>query len=457
MRAPEHKGCRLLVALALLTAIAGHARGIVRRRRGFGDGGQEYGYVDVRDGAHMFYWLYYVNGGDTPADKPLVLWLQGGPGASSTSFGNFEEIGPLDSNLNARNATWVKYVNVMFVDNPVGTGFSYVDSTSKLTTNNKQIASDLVELTRGFLKRHPQFRNIPVYVFSESYGGKMAAEFALNLFKEKKAGTIDVNIQGVALGDAWISPVDTVLSWANYLLQTGMVDRRGHRAVQVAANKSSAAAAVGKWREATRRWEAVEGDVLAATRHADFYNILMPVEAREEEPKAKSATTDFLFRVMSERIAPDERLDALMNMRVKPALGVVPERVRFRTTSAQVFNALYADFMKPVTHIVERLLSETDLKVVVFNGQLDLIVSTPGTLAWAERLKWRMGEYWVTKAPRRALAVDGILEGFVKSAGKFSFYWINRAGHMVPADNPAASIEMLRQVTEFDKREITTE
>lgn len=54
---------------------------------------------------------------------------------------------------------------------------------------------------------------------------------------------------------------------------------------------------------------------------------------------------------MSERIAPDERLDALMNMRVKPALGVVPERVRFRTTSAQVFNALYADFMKPVTHI----------------------------------------------------------------------------------------------------------
>ncbi|KAK3930482.1 Retinoid-inducible serine carboxypeptidase [Frankliniella fusca] len=588
----------LLAAVAILAVLAGHARGIVRRRRGFGDGGQEFGYVDVREGAHMFYWLYYFNGGDSPADRPLVLWLQGGPGASSTSFGNFEEIGPLDSNLNARNSTWVKYVNVMFVDNPVGTGFSYVDSSSKLTTNNKQIASDLVELMRGFLKRHPQFRTIPVYVFSESYGGKMAAEFALNLFKEKKAGTIDVNIQGVALGDAWISPVDTVLSWANYLLQTvsmpsqspsrdrfrcrhsslclsrsqedftegcenavslaleesaddecrqqtrsaedvavrdgmvdtegykavdrvaqqtqramlrgqhaqatllwsqteltisrvtqgvsfynildrmptkaharadnstvqaprgarpdrrsplplpsaqGMVDRRGHRAVQAAANKSSSAAAAGKWREATRRWEAIEGDVLAATKHADFYNILMPVEAREEEPKAKSATTDFLFRVMSERIAPDERLDALMNSRVKPALGVVPERVRFRTTSAQVFNALYADFMKPVTHIVERLLSETDLKVVVFNGQLDLIVSTPGTLAWAERLKWRSGEYWVTKAPRRALAVDGILEGFVKSAGKFSFYWINRAGHMVPADNPAGSIEMLRQ------------
>lgn len=96
----------------------------------------------------------------------------------------------------------------------------------------------------------------------------------------------------------------------------------------------------------------------------------------------------------------------------------------------------YSDELALAVAAVERLLSETDLKVVVFNGQLDLIVSTPGTLAWAERLKWRMGEYWVTKAPRRALAVDGILEGFVKSAGKFSFYWINRAGHMV-SDDPS--------------------
>lgn len=55
----------------------------------------------------MFYWLYYVEGGDGPAEKPLVIWLQGGPGASSTSFGNFEEIGPIDSDLKKRNSTWV--------------------------------------------------------------------------------------------------------------------------------------------------------------------------------------------------------------------------------------------------------------------------------------------------------------------------------------------------------------
>ena len=60
---------------------------------------------------------------------------------------------------------------------------------------------------------------------------------------------------------------------------------------------------------------------------------------------------EFLFRVMLERIAPDERLDELMNTRVKPALEVIPPRVEFHTTSPQVFAALYSDFMKPVTSI----------------------------------------------------------------------------------------------------------
>lgn len=63
--------------------------------------------MDVREGAHMFFWLYYVNGGQEPAGKPLVMWLQGGPGASSSSFGNFEEMGPLDLKLIKREKSWV--------------------------------------------------------------------------------------------------------------------------------------------------------------------------------------------------------------------------------------------------------------------------------------------------------------------------------------------------------------
>lgn len=72
-----------------------------------GSARQTWGYVTVRPGAHMFWWLYYTTATEQYAKRPLVLWLQGGPGASSTGFGNFAEIGPLDIYQNPRNSSWV--------------------------------------------------------------------------------------------------------------------------------------------------------------------------------------------------------------------------------------------------------------------------------------------------------------------------------------------------------------
>lgn len=64
-----------------------------------------------------------------------------------------------------------------------------------------------------------------------------------------------------------------------------------------------------------------------------------------------------------------------MNTLVGPALNLTQ---KWGLQSGQVFTALAEDFMKPVTEVVERLLNETDITVAVYNGQLDLIVDTPG-------------------------------------------------------------------------------
>merc|ERR1711962_719015 len=89
---------------------------------------EDFGYVTVRNGAHMFYVVYHV---DQPGDwtnYPLVMWLQGGPGSSGVGYGNLAELGPYDVNGDKRDGAWTKKANVMFVDNPVGTGYSYVDN-----------------------------------------------------------------------------------------------------------------------------------------------------------------------------------------------------------------------------------------------------------------------------------------------------------------------------------------
>lgn len=132
----------------------------------------------------MFWWLYYTTADvHSHTKRPLIIWLQGGPGASSTGYGNICELGPQDIDSKYRNFTWVKNANVLFIDNPVGSGFSYVEKLDLLTTTNKQIADDLVELVRKVFKKNPEFIDVPLYVMSQSYGGKMAVEFVLELTK----------------------------------------------------------------------------------------------------------------------------------------------------------------------------------------------------------------------------------------------------------------------------------
>ena len=98
---------------------------------------EDWNYMNVRENAFMFWWLYGAKTSDPSerVNKPLIMWLQGGPGGSSTGFGNFEELGPLTVELKPRNTTWLQAANVLFVDNPVGSGYSYVTDKTAFTTN----------------------------------------------------------------------------------------------------------------------------------------------------------------------------------------------------------------------------------------------------------------------------------------------------------------------------------
>ncbi|RLU26384.1 hypothetical protein DMN91_000178 [Ooceraea biroi] len=421
-----------------------------RKRKGFGPGEQEWGYVQVRPYANMFWWLYYTTANvNSYYDRPLVIWLQGGPGASSTSYGNFEELGPLDTNLKPRNYTWVKDYNVLFIDNPVGAGFSYAETASGFVKTNAEIASDLVECMRGFYKQLPKFQNVPTYITTESYGGKMGAEFALVWDREQKAGTIKSNLKGVALGDAWISPIDSVLTWAPFLLSTGMVDTEGFKKIDAAAQKTKNQIDSGEWKVATEYWAQTQSVVFKETCNIDFYNILTKIRCQDSTlynvlDDVQSFDEDTIYRnFIQPQVSSSMSLEDLMNGPVKKALGL---QIYHGNQSSTVFAYLREDFMKPVIHTVELLLNETNLDVFVYTGHMDLIVDTPGTLLWVEKLKWKGANTWKNSA-RYPLFAEGFVEGYSKAQDNFRMYWVNRAGHMVPRDNPAAMEKILQDFT----------
>ncbi|KAJ1295788.1 hypothetical protein BS78_01G249300 [Paspalum vaginatum] len=95
------------------------------------------GYVEVDDtnGVRLFY--YFISSERSPGEDPLMLWLTGGPGCSVLTGLAFE-IGPLSFDLNGyvdglpklvyNQDSWTKVSNVIFLDSPVGAGFSYSET-----------------------------------------------------------------------------------------------------------------------------------------------------------------------------------------------------------------------------------------------------------------------------------------------------------------------------------------
>lgn len=89
------------------------------------------GYVDVSTDEHIFFWFFEARNVD-PKTAPLTTWINGGPGASSM-IGLFQEMGPCsvdaDGSVVNNPYSWTNNSNLLFIDQPVQTGFSYSTTT----------------------------------------------------------------------------------------------------------------------------------------------------------------------------------------------------------------------------------------------------------------------------------------------------------------------------------------
>lgn len=94
---------------------------------------------------------------------------------------------------------------------------------------------------------------------------------------------------------------------------------------------------------------------------------------------------------------------------------------------------------------MSKLLSETSVEVNIISGQLDLIIPTPGTYNWIRKVQWPGADDFAN-SKRNIIGVDRVLEGYYQVYNKFAFYCVNRAGHSVPADNPAAMDWILQRI-----------
>ena len=117
------------------------------------------GHIDITPEHHgnLFFW-FFQNRHIANKQRTLV-WLNGGPGCSSMD-GALMEIGPYrvneDLTLNPNNGSWDEFSNVLFVDNPVGTGFSYVDGDSYVEELD-QMADQMIQFLEKWYTIFPEY------------------------------------------------------------------------------------------------------------------------------------------------------------------------------------------------------------------------------------------------------------------------------------------------------------
>ncbi|KAI4368733.1 hypothetical protein MLD38_017256 [Melastoma candidum] len=457
------RGRRLCYCILLLLVLTSAVEAIAAAGTGSGNGSEKWGYVQVRPRAHLFWWLYRSpNRVEDPSNPwPIVLWLQGGPGASGVGIGNFQEIGPLDTNLRPRNSTWLQKADLLFVDNPVGTGYSFVEGKDPevFVKTDEEAGEDLARLLMALFNRDEGLQQSPLYIVAESYGGKFAVTTALSVIYAVQAGKLKLILGGVALGDSWISPEDFVFSWAPLLKDVSRMDNTGLEKSNGVAMRISEQLKDGKFQEATSSWNELENLISSFSNSVDFYNFLLDagMDPLSLVAVELAATGGLSMRKYSKYLSSTRTstpggdggdLDELMNGTVKKKLKIIPRNFTWGEQSDMVFAKMGGDFMKPRINEVDELL-ERGVNVTIYSGQLDLICSTKGTESWVEKLKWG-GKGTFLRKERTPLYCGGEEEGtkgFTRSYKNLHFYWILGAGHFVPVDQPCVALDMVGAIT----------
>ncbi|KAK1269780.1 Serine carboxypeptidase-like 7 [Acorus gramineus] len=146
--------------------------------------------VDEERDAQLFY--YFIKSERSPDEDPLLVWMSGGPGCSVISGVAFE-IGPLRfdvkeykgelPNLVLHPYSWTKVSNILFIDTPIGTGFSFARGSEVYYGGDVKSTKQVAKFIRKWLDDHPQFFSNPLYIGGDSYSGKISPIITLEIVK----------------------------------------------------------------------------------------------------------------------------------------------------------------------------------------------------------------------------------------------------------------------------------
>jgi len=416
------------------------------------------GYLDVAEDKHLFFWFFESR--EAPADAPLVLWLNGGPGCSS-STGLLFELGPCSIANKGKNTTynpysWNAHANIIFLDQPVNVGFSYADDGTTVSTS-PVAGKDVYAFLELFLNRYPKYAKAPFHIAAESYGGTYAPNFASVIFKENQQLALaprptikHINLASVILANGLTDPYIQMASVPDYVCDGPYPvydDPEGPQCQALRTKVPTCQRLVKSCYNFDSRFTCVPANVYC---NSQLFGPLMqtglnPYDVRLKCDRAEDKDGPLCYKQMG-------WIETWMNEPSnKAALGVNPEKT-FTSCNMEVNQAftLNGDGMHNSAALLPELV-DAGVRLLVYAGNADMMCNYMGNERWVEQLSTSFSEEFSNTEPVPWVTADtGRVAGEVRSAGRrgfgagnVTFVNVYEAGHMVPYDQPEAALDLI--------------
>ncbi|XP_043283796.1 venom serine carboxypeptidase-like [Venturia canescens] len=377
--------------------------------------------------SNLFFWYFPAK--DNSASAPVVLFLEGGPGVTSM-FSLFEQNGPFSvetgERLVSRRESWTNKHNVIYIDNPVGSGYSFTEDEAALPTTQIQIGEELRIAMVQFFQLFPALRSNDFFVTGESYAGKFvpAATYAIHLYngdaeKEKK-----INLKGMAIANGYTDPVNQLI-YGDYLYEIGLIDANG--------------------RKQFLELEKQGRDLILQHQHAAAYDVVAKLVEGEGSLFKNLTGYNAAFNILE--INDPVRLEAAFGWVERPEIrrALHVGNNSFVPFAEKVSNRLKNDVTQSQADLVAALLEH--YRVLIYTGHLDVVCCYSSVQNYLQKLSWSGAEEFKTAKREFWRVTDGDLAGYIKKAGNLREVLVREAGHLSSRDQPQWTLELLEKFT----------
>jgi carboxypeptidase D len=410
---------------------------------------------------HYFFWKYADSNRIPENKKRTTFWLNGGPGCSSMD-GALLEAGPFRVNEKEEvvynSGSWHKATDLVFVDQPAGTGFSFTDTYDH---DLDQVVVDFLRFMDKYFEVFPDEVENEIYFAGESYAGQYIPYIADGILKRNKKLRKDekrYNLKGLLIGNGWISPNEQSLSYLPYAVQAGIIDSKNpswslilnqHERCQkvVSHIDSNNDGQLHDYEVSSDTCEQVLQLILDATK-----DILAPKDQQcfnmyDYTIKDSYPSCGMNWPMELKYVTPFLRQE-----KVQSNLNLV-RHSRWKECSGTVGRHFRAENSLPAIHLLPGILEE--IPVILFNGNRDIICNYLGTEAMIKKMDWNGKVGFTEGVPASDWVYDNNVAGYIKSERNLTFVNVFDASHMVPYDVPEISRALMDLITNnFDIEDV---